>query len=85
MSNAVIVATLRKNARESVRVALEDFRGHNLLDVRLTVPLAAHAPSLTPTAKRISVNVAMLPSLRATLADAEAQAVALGWLLVEAG
>jgi hypothetical protein len=76
----LIVATLTKNARESVRVALDEFRGHNLLDLRVVVPLAAHAAVMTPTAKGISVNVAMIPSLRAALADAEAQAVALGWL-----
>ena len=35
----LIIATLTKNARESVRVALDEFRGHNLLDVRVVVPL----------------------------------------------
>lgn len=76
----LIIATLTKNARESVRVALDEFRGHNLLDVRVVVPLTAHAATLTPTGKGISVNVAMIPSLRAALADAEARAVTLGWL-----
>ena len=76
----IIVATLTKNARESVRVALDEFRGHNLLDVRVMVPVASHTGAMAPTGKGISVNVAMLPSLRAALADAEAQAVALGWL-----
>ncbi|WP_421935527.1 PC4/YdbC family ssDNA-binding protein [Phenylobacterium sp.] len=76
----LIVATLAKNGRESVRVALDEFRGHHLLDVRVVVPLAAHAATMTPTGKGISVNVAMIPSLRVALADAEAQAVALGWL-----
>ena len=76
----LIIATLTKNARESVRVALDEFRGHNLLDLRVVVPLAAHAATLTPTGKGISVNVAMIPSLRAALADAEARAIVLGWL-----
>ena len=43
-------------------------------------PSAAHTGAMTPTGKGISVNVAMLPSLRAALADAEAKARELGWL-----
>lgn len=76
----LIVAMLAKNARESVRVALDEFRGHNLLDIRVVVPLAAHAAIMAPTAKGVSINVALIPDLRAALADAEAQAIKLGWL-----
>ncbi len=80
MSKALIVATFPKNQRETVRVALDQYQGHNLIDVRVMVPLAAHAAALTVTAKGISMNVALLPELRRALDDAEAQARKLGWV-----
>jgi hypothetical protein len=75
-----IIATLRKNQRESVRVALDQWHGHNLLDLRLVVPLAEHASTLTPTAKGLSVSVDLIADLRAALDRAETEARALGWL-----
>ena len=48
-------------------------------------PSASHTGAMAPTGKGISVNVIMIPKLRAALADAEARAVALGWLLVGDG
>jgi hypothetical protein len=80
MGEPVILALLTKNARETVRISLDTWRGHNLLDVRVVVPLAAHVAHLTPTGKGISVNVAMIPQLREALAAAEERARALGWL-----
>jgi hypothetical protein len=80
MGSPVILAVIGKNKRESVRVALDTWQGHNLIDVRVVVPLAEHAAQLTPTGKGVSLNVASLPQLREALADAEAKARELGWL-----
>lgn len=80
MADPVILALLPKNARETVRVSLDHYRGHNLLDLRVVVPLAQHAAQLTPTGKGVSVNVALIPQLREALAAAESRARELGWL-----
>ncbi|MFA7647923.1 MAG: hypothetical protein WCY15_13220 [Phenylobacterium sp.] len=80
MSAPYVVAELRKNARETVRVALDTYQGRNLLDLRVCLPLAEHAPSLQPTRKGIALAVALLPRLREALEDAEAEARSRGWL-----
>lgn len=81
MTAPLIVATFPKNRRgEHVRVALENFRGHDLADIRVCVPLAEHAPTLTPTKTGLSVNVALLPELIAALQSAEVKAREIGML-----
>ncbi|HEY1561279.1 MAG TPA: transcriptional coactivator p15/PC4 family protein [Caulobacteraceae bacterium] len=78
MSAPVIIAELRKNARERVRVALDQWQGHHLLDLRVTTQFTAGADVWAPTRKGLSLNVAMIPALRNALDAAEAQARALG-------
>lgn len=80
MSSPVIIASFPKNARETLRVSLDTYRDTNLLDVRVAIPLTGHTGTLCPTAKGVSVNVALIPQLRAALADAEAKAREMGWL-----
>lgn len=84
MSRPLTIATLVKNKRESVRVALDQWQGHDLIDIRVVVPLAAHTANLAPTGKGVSLNVALIPELRQALADAEIEARRLGWLPAEA-
>lgn len=79
-SPVAVVAMLDKNARERCRVALDEFKGSRLIDLRVCVPLAAHSDALTPTKSGVALNVALIPELRAALADAEAKAIELGWL-----
>jgi hypothetical protein len=80
MTAPVVVATLASSHRESLRVALDARRGAKLLDLRAVVPLASHAATPMPTAKGVSLDVALIPQLRQALADAEEQARTLGWL-----
>jgi len=80
MSDTIIIRSLDKNSREKLRVALDDYRGVRLLDLRVTVEMTASSGIQAPTKKGVSCNVAMLPELRQALADAEAMARSLGWL-----
>lgn len=79
-SPVAVVAMLDKNARERCRVALDEFKGTRLIDLRVCVPPAAPSDAMTPTRAGVALNVALLPKLRAALADAEAKAIELGWL-----
>lgn len=79
----IVVASLDKNRREKVRVALDEYQGTKLIDLRITVELTESSGIQTPTRKGVALNVGLLPELRAALAEAEAQALALGWLSPE--
>lgn len=79
MSKPFVLACLPKNKRESVRIALDQWQGHNLIDVRVVLRLTEHAAQLTPTGKGISLQAAMIPDLIRALTTAEAKARELGW------
>lgn len=76
----VVVATLEKNARERLRISLDHWRGHDLVDLRVCVPLAEHDRTLVPTKAGVSVRVALLPELIESLQAAEVAARAQGLL-----
>jgi hypothetical protein len=71
------IGTVRKNARESVVVALRTFKGFPFIDVRL------HAlnpdGSTVPTAKGVTLKAGALPELISLLRRAHAAAVEAGW------
>ena len=75
----VIVAEVEKNARELVRVSLEEFKGHRLVSVRAWArdPLKG----TVPTRQGVSLRLALLPGpLLAALEAAMRQARSLGLL-----
>lgn len=74
----VIVADLEKNARELVRVSLEEFKGYRLVSVRLWArdPLKG----LVPTRQGVSLRLSLLPGLLGALEAATHQARSLGLL-----
>ena len=74
----VVIANLATNSRETVRVALDAYRGCELVDVRVCVELTASSGVQTPTAKGVSLAVSKLPELAAAFAAAEAKARELG-------
>ena len=80
MTALFVIGELRKNSRERVRVALDHWQGHNLLDIRVTAQLSKGTDIWTGTKKGVSVNVALIPALREALEAAEAQARATGLL-----
>lgn len=73
------VATIGKNASEEVRVVLDTFKSHNLVDLRVFAAFSAAAVKM-PTKKGLSCRVEMIPDLIAALQEAQEQARALGWL-----
>jgi hypothetical protein len=74
------IGAIEKNSREQVRIALQVFKGHNLVDMRV-LTVSGAVPMVT--AKGITVNVAKLPELISLLQTAQAEALALG--LIEGG
>jgi hypothetical protein len=79
MSEPLLIATIQKNGSEELRVSLDHFRGHDLLDIRVFAAFtAANVPM--PTKKGLSIRVDLIPELREALEAAEAKARELGLL-----
>lgn len=74
----MLIASLEKNASEQIRVSLDEFRGRNLLDVRVFSSFSTGEP--TPTKKGLSIRIEMLDDLLEALTKAKAQADAMGWV-----
>jgi len=79
-SEPTVIATLPKNRRETIRVALEAYRGIELVDVRVMAALDDDTGLTVPTKKGISLRVEQLPALIEALQDAEAEARRRGLL-----
>ena len=73
------IATIRKNAAEEVRVSLDEFKGHNLISLRVWCDPYA-GDERVPTKRGLSVSVRLLPELIEALQRAEAEARAAGLL-----
>ena len=74
-----LICDIPKNARETLRVELSEFKGHNLVALRLYVP-ASDGDGLKPTAKGITFKVGLLPEILEALAQAETEARSAGLL-----
>ena len=78
------IATIEKNKLEELRIALKEFRGHRLIDVRTYVePYTDEGQGRVPTKKGVTLDLAKLPELIAALQEAERQARAAGLLKEE--
>ena len=74
-----LITTLRKNSTEEIRVGLDEYRGHNLVSIRVwTDPYAG--TERVATKKGISIAVRLLPELIAALQWAEVEAREAGLL-----
>ena len=71
----VVVGRLTKNKREVVVIALKEFSGRKLADVRV---FASTREGDVPTSKGVSVDVQRLPALREAIVRAEDEARRLG-------
>jgi hypothetical protein len=78
---AVTIARFTKNKREAVVVALSEYKGVNLIDMRV---FAATDEGDKPTPKGLALDIQRLPDLRAALERAEGEARRLG-LIPEGG
>lgn len=72
------IATIPKNGREELRVALSEYGGHKLLSLR--VWFSANDGGKRPGREGFALKVEKLSELRAALDVAEAEALAMGWL-----
>ena len=61
----VVVAEFAKNSRETIRVAVGSYRGHQLVHIRAWV--AKEGGDLIPTKSGIAIRLAILPDLVAAL------------------
>ena len=68
MDNKVI-SQFNKNARETVQVTLNNFKGYDLLDIRVYVK--DDAGNLVPTKKGISISTELIPMLKEALEKTE--------------
>lgn len=80
MTQPTVIAVLPKNRRESLRIALDQYQGSNLVDLRVVVELSESSGLATPTRKGVALRVEMLPALIEALGKAEAKARELGLL-----
>ncbi len=78
-----LVAWIPKNARESVHVTLENFKGYDLCSLRVW----AYHPEREeiPTRNGFAIRIELLPELVAALQEAERQAREAGLLVDDGG
>lgn len=72
LTEPVVIAEFPKNSRESVRVALDEFKGQTLISIR--VFYKDSADEWRPGRSGLSMAVHHLPHLAEALAAAEAKA-----------
>lgn len=75
------VAIIEKNSLEEVRVTLDQYSGHHLIDVRVYADFrSGNVETRGPTKKGVSLNIAKLPDLIRGLAQAMEEAKRRGLL-----
>jgi len=78
MTDPIKVAEIAKNRREAVAVTLEVYHGYRLLQMRVWANDPEKGP--LPTRSGLALRIERLADLQAALAEAERQAITLGWL-----
>jgi hypothetical protein len=64
------VASFRKNAREEVRISLDDFKGHTLANVRVWFD---DGTEMRPGKQGLAIRAELLPDLISALGEAACQ------------
>lgn len=80
---ATVIATIPKNSRDWVRIALDEYRGVQLVDIRVLVELTQETGLPIPTKKGVSLKVEKLPVLIDALNDALIEARRRGLICEE--
>ncbi|OIO37786.1 MAG: hypothetical protein AUJ71_04350 [Candidatus Omnitrophica bacterium CG1_02_49_16] len=65
-----LVASFQKNKFEEVRVQIKEFKGYDLLDLRVYTTLK-ESEEKVPTGKGLSINVSHFYDLKKALLEAE--------------
>lgn len=77
MMAETVVTEIQKNARETVRLGLSEYRGHQLMFARIWADTGETA---VPTQKGLTVKVEMLPDLIEGLQEVQREAIRAGLL-----
>ena len=64
------ITTFKKNKFQEIRVGIREFKGNDLVDIR-TWTMTQGSEDMVPTAKGVSINVALFKDLKAALAQVE--------------
>ena len=64
------VASFQKNKFQEIRVGIREFKGNDLVDIRVWTQLQG-GDHMVATAKGVSINIHLLPELKKALAEAE--------------
>ena len=67
-----IIGVIKKNAAEEIRVVLSEYRGHELVSIRVFASYDGTDSEKKPTRKGITVRVGQLPALIEALNKAQA-------------
>lgn len=65
------IATFDKNKFEEIRIGIKEYKGFDLIDLRVWVD-SKDAGSKVPTAKGLSLNVELFPQFKKAILDLEA-------------
>jgi hypothetical protein len=74
----LVIASIDKNSREVLRVTLDDFKGHRLVNLRVWFKTAEG--DYCPGKHGVALRIDKLEGLIAALIDAHARANQVGWL-----
>lgn len=66
-----LVASFQKNKFEEVRVYVKEFKGYDLLDIRVYTALKDKPEEMIPTGKGLSLNVSHFGDLKNALNQLE--------------
>ncbi|MGO9175717.1 MAG: transcriptional coactivator p15/PC4 family protein [Desulfobaccales bacterium] len=72
------VCEIQKNARETIRFRLGEFKGHKFVDMRVFAVEDGKDPA--PTKKGLAVSPTLWPQFRAALAQVEEAMIEAGWI-----
>jgi len=64
------VSVFKKNKFQEVRVGIREYKGNDLIDIR-TWTMTQGSEQMVPTAKGVSINIALLEELKKALTDVE--------------
>jgi hypothetical protein len=78
MSDKPAVCEIQKNARETIRFRLGEFKGHKFVDMRVFAQEDGKDPA--PTKKGLAVSPTLWLRFRAAMDQTEAAMVEQGWI-----
>ncbi len=66
-----LVASFQKNKFEEVRVSVKEFKGYDLLDIRVYTSTKDKPSDMVPTGKGLSLNVSHFGDLKKAILELE--------------